>query len=125
MAAPIAPHEMPYRAWVRHMRGLFSPPDFGRMASLGRCTSWNDSSLVSLARSESFPFWSLALNPAVSVGTMNPRIDRSLASPFVFAHTTAMFAVDPLVIHILEPLRSQVPSPCSLAIVIIPLGFEP
>ena len=80
---------------------------------------------MSLARSESLPFWSFALKPAVSVGTMKPRIERSLASPFVFAHTTAMFAVDPFVIHILEPLRIQLPSPCSLAIVIMPLGFEP
>jgi len=107
------------------MRGLLRPPDPGRIASAGRCTSWNDSSLVSLARSDNFPFWSFALNPAVSVGTMKPRIDRSLGSPLVFAHTTAMFAVDPLVIHILEPLRTQVPSRCSFAIVIIPLGFEP
>ena len=65
------------------------------------------------------------MKPAVSVGTMKPRIERSLASPFVFAHTTAMCAVDPLVIHILEPLRIHVPSPCSFAIVIIPLGFDP
>ena len=56
---------------------------------------------------------------------MKPRIERSLASPFVFAHTTAMFAVEPFVIHIFEPLSTQLPAACSRAIVIMPLGFEP
>src|SRR3954465_14987192 len=121
----MAPHEMPYRACVRHMSGLLRPPDFGRIASLGRCTSWNTSSLVSLARSESLPFWSFALKPFESVGTMKPRIDLSLGSPLVFAHTTAICAVEPLVIHILAPLRIQLPSACSFAIVIIPLGLDP
>ena len=46
-------------------------------------------------------------------------------SPFVFAHTTAICAVDPLVIHILVPFSIHVPSFCSLAIVIMPDGFEP
>ena len=30
------------------MSGLLRPPEPGRIASAGRCTSWNDSSLVSL-----------------------------------------------------------------------------
>jgi hypothetical protein len=80
---------------------------------------------VSLARSESFPFWSLALNPFESVGTMKPRMDLSLGSPLVFAQTTAIWAVDPLVIHIFEPFSSQLPSGRSRAIVIIPLGLLP
>src|SRR3954468_9518639 len=116
---------MPYRACVRHMSGLLSPPDEGRSASFGSCTSWKTSSLVSLARSESLPFWSFALNPFVSVGTMKPRIDLSLGSPLVLAHTTAMCAVEPFVIHILAPLRIQLPSACSFAIVVMPLGFDP
>ena len=56
---------------------------------------------------------------------MKPRIDLSLVSPFVFAHTTAIFAVDPFVIHIFAPFKIHVPSFCSLAIVIMPDGFEP
>ena len=80
---------------------------------------------MSLARSESLPFWSFALKPFESVGTMKPRIDLSLASPFVFAQTTAMCAVEPFVIHIFAPLSIQLPSACSRAIVIMPLGFEP
>src|SRR5262245_19392728 len=117
MAAPIAPHEMPYRAWVRQESGLLSPPDLGRIASLGRCTSSRCSSLVSEARSESFPFWSLPVKPLVSVGTMNPRIDfESLMSP-VLAQTTETVAWEPLVIHILVPLSTQ-PSFVSFAVVI-------
>ena len=56
---------------------------------------------------------------------MNPRIDLSLGSPFVFAHTTEMFAVDPFVIHIFAPFSTHVPSFCSRAIVTMPEGFEP
>ena len=97
----------------------------GRIASAGRRTSWNTNSLVSLARSDSFPFWSFDVKPGVPAGTMKPRMDLSLGSPLVFAHTTAMFAVEPLVIHIFAPFSTQAPSACSFAIVIIPLGFEP
>ena len=49
---------------------------------------------------------SLAPNPGVAVGTTNPRTPSS-----VCAHTTATSATEPLVIHILVPLRIQsVPS---------------
>ena len=65
------------------------------------------------------------MKPLLSVGTTNPRIDVSLLSPFVFAQTTAICAVDPFVIHILLPFRTHVPSFCSRAIVIMPDGFEP
>src|SRR6516162_2478058 len=116
---------MPYRACVRHISGLLRPPDLGRRASAGRHTSWKTSSLVSLARSDSLPFWSFALKPFVLVGTTKPRIDESVVSPFVFAHTTAICAVEPFVIHILAPLSSHVPSFCSRAIEIMPEGFEP
>src|SRR5258708_3457188 len=116
---------MQYRAWVRQDRGDLRPPDFGRSASAGNRTSSNTSSLVSLARRDSVPCCSLALNPLLSVGTMNPRIDVSWLSPFVLAQTIAMWAIDPFVIHIFDPLSSQVPSGRSFAIVIIPDGFEP
>ena len=91
---------------------------------MGRHTSCNTSSLVSLARNDSFPFWSLAEKPLVSAGTMKPRIDSTSSSFPVFAHTIATLAVDPFVIHILAPFRSQ-PSFVPLATVIIAAGFEP
>jgi hypothetical protein len=56
---------------------------------------------------------------------MKPRMDLSSASPLVFAHTTAMCAVDPFVIHIFAPFSTHVPSFCCFAIVIMPDGFEP
>ena len=56
---------------------------------------------------------------------MKPRIDLSDLSPFVFAHTTATCACDPLVIHILPPFSTHVPSFCSRAIVTMPAGFDP
>src|SRR6266699_3953600 len=106
------------------MRGDLRPPDFGNSADFGRWTSCNTSSLVSLARSESLPFWSLAEKPLVSVGTMYPRLESASSSLPVFAQMIAACAVDPFVIHILAPLKTQ-PSFVSLATVIIPAGFEP
>ena len=59
------------------------------------------------------------VNPAVVVGTTNPRIPSS-----VLAHTTATSATVPLVIHILEPLSTQ-SEPSRLAKVRMPAGSEP
>src|SRR5258708_13128961 len=87
---------MPYRAWVRQDRGDLSPPDFGRSASAGSRTSSNTSSLLPLARRESLPCCSFALNPLLSVGAMNPRIDGSWRSPFGFAPTSPIFAHHPI-----------------------------
>src|SRR6266567_404829 len=106
------------------MSGDLRPPDLGRRASLGTHTSWSTSSLVSLARRLSLPFWSLAEKPFESVGTMKPWIDSTSSGLPVLAHTIAACAVDPLVIHILAPFNTQ-PSFVSLAIVIIPPGFDP
>ena len=98
----------------------------GSTASAGRCTSLKASSLVSLALSDSLPFWSFALNPCVLVGTMNPRmLAPSVSLSAVFAHTTAACAVEPLVIHIFVPFSTQLPSFSSRARVIMPAGFEP
>ncbi len=72
---------------------------------------------MSLARSESLPTWSLAVNPLVSVGTMKPRIDLGSSSEPVFAQITATSAIEPLVIHILAPFRTH-ESPSSRAVVI-------
>src|SRR4030088_1095273 len=115
---------MPYRAAVRHMRGDLRPPDFDSRADLGTCTSCSTSSLVSLARSESFPFWSLAEKPLVSVGTMKPRMESAPSILPVLAQMIAACALEPFVIHILAPFRTQ-PSFVSFATVIMPAGLEP
>jgi hypothetical protein len=102
--------------------GLEADP--GSSASFGTRTSSSTSSLVSLARSDSLPFWSLAVKPFASVGTMNPRIEAMSSRPPSSAPTIATWAVDPLVIHILAPFRTH-PSAVSFATVIMPPGFEP
>ena len=61
----------------------------------------------------------LAENPGVSVGTMNPRIPSS-----VTAQTIATSATEPLVIHILRPLRIQ-SDPSRRARVVIDAGSDP
>src|SRR2546426_5112734 len=124
MAAPTAPQAIPYRACVRHSNGDFKPADWGRSAPVGTCTSWSTSSLVSLARRLSLPFWSLAEKPLVLVGTMKPRIEFISSTLPVLAHTMASCAVEPLVIHILAPFKTQ-PSFVSFATVIMPAGFDP
>src|SRR3989442_1989735 len=106
------------------MSGDLSPPDLGSSAFLGTCTSCNTNSLVSLARSDSLPFWSFAENPLVLVGTMKPRIDSASLILPVFAQMIAACAVEPFVIHILAPFSTQ-PSLVSFATVIMPAGLEP
>lgn len=71
------------------------------------------------ARSDILFLISGAENPGVSVGTTNPRTPSS-----VRAQTTATSAMEPLVIHILVPLRIQ-SSPSRLALVRIPPGLDP
>src|SRR5262245_47424204 len=78
---------MPYRACVKHIRGLFSPLLSGRMFASGIRQSSKTSSDVTDARKESLCFTSGALKPGVPFSTMKPRIV-SLSS--VLAHTTAM-----------------------------------
>ncbi len=60
------------------------------------------SSLVTLARRDHLCLISGAENPGASVGTAKPRRPSS-----VCAQTTATPATEPLVIHILRPLRTQ------------------
>lgn len=74
---------------------------------------------MTLARSDHLCLISGAENPALSVGTTNPRIPAS-----VCAQTTATPATEPLVIHIFRPLRIQSP-PSRLAYVRIAAGSEP
>src|SRR5205809_7272137 len=106
------------------MSGDFNPPDWGSNASLGTHTSCSTSSLVSLARRLSLPFWSLAEKPLVFVGTMKPRIEFTSSTVPVLAHTMARCAVEALVIHVLAPFNTH-QSFVSFAIVIIPAGFGP
>src|SRR5207248_11308780 len=106
------------------MSGDLMPPDLGSSASFGMHASWRTSSLVSLARKDSFPFWFLAEKPFVSVGTMKPRIEFTSSSVPVLAHTIAACAVEPLVIHFLPPFSTQPPS-VSFPPVTIPPGFDP
>src|SRR3990172_4483694 len=119
MADPNAPHAIPYRAWVRHIKGDFNPPDAGRRFVSGIRQSWNTNSEVTDALSECFPVISGAENPFVPFSTRKP-----LISPSSFAQTTATSAIVPLVIHIFAPLSRKPPSVFS-ALVIIPPGFEP
>jgi hypothetical protein len=57
---------------------------------------------VTEARRLAFFLMSCAVKPGVSVGTMNPRTPSS-----VRAQTMAMSAMEPLVIHIFDPLMTQ------------------
>ena len=77
------------------------------------------SSEVTEARSDSFLWISLAVNPGVSVGTRKPRMPSS-----VCAQTVATSARLPLVIHILVPLSTQ-SLPSRRARVRMPAGLEP
>src|SRR3569832_634451 len=101
MAAPIAPHEIPYRAELRQPSGPFSPFTLGKIFSFGTFTLSNTNSPVALARSDHLPCVSGVVLPFFPRSTTIPRIvfDSS------FAHTTAMSANGALLIHIFEPLR--------------------
>src|SRR5680860_1548477 len=110
-AAPMAPQTMPKRASFRQDSGPFSPRTWGSTASAGRRTWSMTSSLVTEARSESLCLIADAEKPGELVGTTKPRMPSS-----VCAQTTATWATEPLVIHILLPLSTQSP-PSRLAVV--------
>ena len=71
------------------------------------------------ARSDSFWWMSCVVNPGVPRGTRKPRTPSS-----VRAQTTATSAIEPFVIHIFVPLRTQ-SSPSRRARVRIEPGSEP
>ena len=82
LLAPIAPQAIPCVSRPRQHIGVFLiPPDLKATTALSRGsrTSCSTSSLVSEARSDSFPFWSFAVNPGVSVGTIPGIRDRLVA----------------------------------------------
>ena len=74
---------------------------------------------LSEARSDILCAMVLDEKPALSVGTMNPRMPSSL-----WAHTIAMSAIEPFVIHILRPSSTQ-SSPSRRARVRIEPGSDP
>src|SRR5207248_7046509 len=114
IAAPIAPHAIPYRACVRHASGYFRPFVSGRTFSAGMRQSSKKSCDVTDARSENLPMWYAVVKPGVSFSTRKPRTE-----PSVFAHTTATSAIDPFVIHAFAPFRTH-ESPSLRAYVRIP-----
>ena len=118
----MAPQMMPKRASFRHESGPLSPRTSGNTAPAGRRTSSSTSSLVIEARSDILCLISGAEKPGVSVGTTNPRMP-PCSSP-ALAHTTATSAMDPFVIHIFEPFRTQ-SAPSRRARVRMPAGSEP
>ncbi len=79
---------------------------------------------MSDASSESLPSWSFALKPSRSVSTMKPRIEGTSSSSPVLAQMIATSAIEPLVIHILDPFSTH-SSPSRTARVSMPPGFEP
>src|ERR1017187_6198299 len=119
LAAPVTPPAMPNRASVRHDSGPLSPETPGNTASAGSRTSSRCNSDVMDARRDSFLWMSLAVKPAVPRGTRNPRMPSEVP-----AHTTAMSAMLPLVIHILVPESTQ-SDPSRLANVCMLPGSEP
>src|SRR5215472_2558549 len=118
-AAPVTPQRMPNLASVRHDSGPRSPVTPGSTADDGSRTESSTSSDVIDARSDIFLWMSRAGNPRVPRGTRNPRTPSS-----VEAHTTAMSAMDPLVIHIFVPLSTQ-SEPSRTAWVRIDAGSDP
>ena len=119
LAAPVTPHRMPNRASDRHESGPFRPRTPGRTALPGSFTSSKCSSEVTEARRDIFLWMFRVVKPRAPRGTRKPRMPSS-----VLAQTTAMSAMPPLVIHILEPLRTQ-SAPFRFAWVFMLDGSEP
>src|ERR1039457_3248954 len=118
-AAPIVPQPMPKRASLRHESGPRIPLTPGRTALSGTRTESKDSSEVTDARSDSLLCTSEVVKPRAPRSMRKPRTPES-----VIAHTTAMSAIEPLVIHILVPLITQ-SSPSRRAEVRIEVGSDP
>ena len=119
-AAPVTPQMIPKRASVRQPSGPLSPRTSGSIADAGTRTSSKINSLVIDARSEILWCTSCVVNPGVPFSTRKPRTPSSS----VRAHTTATSEIEPLVIHILLPVRIQ-SSPSRRARVRIEPGSEP
>src|SRR4029453_3958426 len=110
---------MPYLAWLRHIRGDFSPDEPGSRFSSGIEQSSNMSCEVIEARRDTLCLISGALKPVLPASTRKPRTSSS-----TFAHTTATSAMLPFVIHDFAPFNTH-RFPLRTARVIIPPGSEP
>src|SRR5437763_10975887 len=102
MAAPMTPQPMPYRAWLKQLKGALRPFAHGSMLDAGTRQSANETLEVTETRIESFPCRSEALKPGVPFSTRNPRMPSSLR-----AHAIAISAIDPFVILPFSPLGIQ------------------
>src|SRR5215213_1256813 len=100
MAAPNAPHAIPYRAFVRHPKGPLRPFTFGKIFSFGTFTLSKTSSPVADARRLHLPCVVGVLNPSIPLSTTKPLISPSSS----LAQTTATWEYGALEIHILLPL---------------------
>ncbi|CAI8339969.1 MAG: Uncharacterised protein [Flavobacteriaceae bacterium] len=85
MAAPIAPHAIPYLAESKQPRGAPSPDLLGKIFSFGTFTLSNINSPVELALRDHLLCVSGVENPSIPLSTINPCI---LPSSFL-AHTIA------------------------------------
>src|SRR5437667_12427869 len=92
----------------------------GSKFASGISQSVNDNPEVTEARRDHLPWTSQAFKPGVPFSTRKPRTLSSSA----LAHTTAMSARAPLVIHIFSPFKTYL-EPFFTARVPIPPGFEP
>ena len=116
----MTPQTMPKRASVRQPSGPLSPRPRAAGRSPGTRTSSRTSSLVTDARSEILWCTSCAVKPGMPFSTRKPRTPSS-----VRAHTTATSAIEPLVIHILVPVKHPVRRRRARARVRIEPGSEP
>ena len=99
------------------------------MASAGRRTPSSTTSHCTEARIESLPSMGVAVNPAVDVGTRNPRTapapaPNSPAGSSTRAHTTATSASDASPIQRFAPSSTH-PSPSRRATVVMAAGSLP
>src|SRR5580765_8825762 len=101
MAAPTAPHEIPYRAELRQPRGPFNPFTFGKIFSFGTFTLSKTSSPVDDARKLHLPWVVGVVNPSIPLSTINP----CMSPASFFAHTTATCENGALLIHIFAPFN--------------------
>src|SRR5829696_1730850 len=120
MAAPNAPHAIPYRAFVRHPKGPLRPFTLGKIFSFGTFTLSKTSSPVADARRLHLPCVVGVLKPSIPLSTTRPLMSPASS----FAHTTATCAYGALEIHILLPFRMTW-SPASFILVSIPAGLLP
>ena len=116
----MVPQTIEYLACVKHDKGPLRPSTPGKRFLSETLTSFINNSEVIDALKLIFPWMSDEEKPSIPFSKRKPLTTSSSS----FAQTTATSAIDPFVIHILEPLIIQ-SSPSLTALVVIPLGSEP